>query len=76
MKELTYEESMKELEQVVRELESGELTLEDSISKFENGMKLSKHCTELLENAEKKISLLLENSDGSYTEENLELTEE
>ncbi len=76
MKELTYEESMKELEQVVRELESGELTLEDSISKFENGMKLSKHCTELLENAEKKISLLLENSDGSYTEEILELTEE
>lgn len=76
MKELTYEESMKELEQVVRELESGELTLDDSIIKFEKGMKLSKHCTELLENAEKKITVLLEGSDGSYTEEKLEIVEE
>ncbi len=76
MKDLSYEESMKELEQVVRELESGELTLEDSITKFENGMKLSKHCTELLENAEKKIAILLESPDGSYTEEKLELSEE
>lgn len=76
MKELTYEESMKELEQVVRELESGELTLDDSITKFEKGMKLSKHCTELLENAEKKITVLLEGSDGSYAEEKLEIVEE
>lgn len=76
MKELTYEESMKELEQVVRELESGELTLDDSITKFEKGMKLSKHCTMLLENAEKKITVLLEGSDGSYTEEKLEIGEE
>lgn len=76
MKELTYEESMKELEQVVRELESGELTLDDSITKFEKGMKLLKHCTELLENAEKKITVLLEGSDGSYTEEKLEIVEE
>lgn len=76
MEELTYEESIKELEQVVRELESNELTLDESIEKFEKGMQLSKHCSTLLENAEKKISLLIEKEDGSYTSEKFELTEE
>ena len=60
MDNLTYEESMKELEQVVKDLESSELTLDESIEKFEKGMKLSKHCSELLEGAEKKITLLIE----------------
>ena len=76
MDNLTYEESMKELEQVVKDLESNELTLDESIDKFEKGMKLSKHCSELLEGAEKKITLLIEKEDGSVTTEKFELTEE
>lgn len=76
MEDLSYEESMKELEQVVKELEGNELTLDESIEKFEKGMKLSKHCSELLEGAEKKIAILLENEDGSVTSEKFELTED
>lgn len=76
MKELTYEESMNELENVVKELESNELTLDESISKFEKGMELSKHCSKLLEDAEKKITILLENSNGEITEDKFELPKE
>ncbi len=76
MENLTYEESIKELEQIVKELESNELTLDESIEKFEKGMKLSKHCNELLEGAEKKITLLIESTDGITKEEPFELPEE
>ena len=69
MNNQSYEESMKELEQVVKELESGELSLNDSIKKFEKGMELSKHCSSLLEDAEKKITLLIEKENGEVTEE-------
>ena len=76
MENLTYEESMKELEQVVKDLESGELTLDESIKKFEKGMKLSKYCSSLLEDAEKKITVLIEKEDGEVVMEPLEITEE
>lgn len=76
MEKLSYEESIKELEQVVKALENNELTLDESIEKFEKGMKLSKHCSELLEGAEKKITLLIEKEDGSVETEKFELTEE
>ena len=76
MKDLSYEESMKELEQVVKELEGNELTLDESIERFEKGMQLSKHCSKLLESAEKRISILLEKEDGSVVSEKFELTEE
>lgn len=76
MKNQTYEESMKELEQVVKELESGELTLDESIKKFEKGMELSKHCNSLLEDAEKKITLLIEKENGEVTEEPFQLEAE
>ena len=76
MKKQTYEESMKELEQVVKDLESGDLTLDESIKKFENGMKLSKYCSSLLEDAEKKISVLIEKENGEFIEEKFEVEEE
>lgn len=76
MENLSYEESIKELEQVVKALESNELTLDESIEKFERGMKLSKRCSELLEGAEKKITLLIEKEDGSVVTENFEIAEE
>lgn len=69
MKKVSFEDKMKELEQIVNELESGDLTLDDTIKKFENGMKISKDCSQMLENAEKKITILLEN-DNNIEEEN------
>ena len=54
----TFEKSFAELEEVVRRLEAGQLTLSDATKLFEDGMKLAKQCNELLSNAELKISRL------------------
>ena len=70
----SFEENMEELEKIVTELEKGELNLDDSVSKFEEGIKLSKECNKILENAEKKITILL-NEDGNIKEENFETEE-
>ena len=68
-KDLNFEQAIEELETIAKELESGELNLDDSIKKFEDGMKLSKKCTEYLEEAEKRINILIE-KDGQLSEEN------
>ena len=52
-KEINFEDTMKKLENIANELEKGDLDLDTSVSKFEEGMKLSKKCNEILENAEK-----------------------
>ena len=67
----SFEEQIEELEQIVNELEKGDLNLEDSVSKFEQGIKLSKQCNKTLEEAEKKITILV-NQDGEVKEENFE----
>lgn len=69
MSEPKFEEEMKKLEDIVAELEKGELNLDDSVKKFEEGMKISKECNKMLESAEKKITILLE-KDGKLEEEN------
>ena len=56
-KELNFEDAMKQLEEIANELEKNDLDLDTSVKKFEEGMKLSKQCSEMLENAEKKISI-------------------
>ena len=69
MEELKFEDAIKELENIAKELESGTLGLDESVSKFEEGMKLSKTCTKMLNKAEKKINILI--SDGEeFKEEN------
>lgn len=68
MKDDTFESKMKELENIVTDLEKGDSGLEESLKKFENGMKISKECLKLLENAEKKITIILENN-GEIVEE-------
>ena len=73
MKNLSFEEAMKNLEDVVNELESGELTLDKSIEKFKKGIELSNHCNELLEDAEKTVSILIADADGNMKEENFEV---
>ncbi len=69
MEEKSFEKLMKSLEEIASQLEKGDLNLEESISKFEEGMKLSKKCNEIIENAEKKITILLQ-KDGKVSEEN------
>ena len=68
MAQKTFEQSMKLLERIVQELEEGDLPLEKAIKKFEQGIKLSKLCAEKLDETEKKISVLLKNSEGQMTE--------
>ncbi len=67
-KKARFEESMKRLEEIVRELESKDLSLEESIAKFEEGVKLGKICRELLEKAETRIKLLVEDEKGTLEE--------
>ena len=73
--EKTFEESLNELENITNELESGNLSLEDAIAKFEVGMKLSKECSKKLEEAEKRINILVESQDGTLKEESFEVEE-
>jgi len=68
MAEKSFEQSLKQLEQIVRELEQGDLPLEKAIKKFEDGIKLSKYCSDKLDETEKKISLLLKEQDGEIIE--------
>ncbi len=65
-KEKSFEASLAELEKIVEALESGDLPLEKALEKFEAGVKLSEACARKLNDAEKKISLLVKNQDGNY----------
>ena len=67
MSKENFEESMKSLENIVTELENGNLNLDESVKKFEEGMKIAKQCNSILEDAEKKITILLE-KDGEQKE--------
>ena len=66
-----FEKSIKELEKIVEALEKGDQSLSDSISLFEEGIKLSKECNDILDKAEKKVSVLIngEKQDFVQTEE-------
>ena len=68
MSKTTFEQSMKKLEQIVQELESGDLHLEEAMQKFEEGIKLSKLCSEKLDKTEKKVTLLLQDQKGNVSE--------
>ena len=72
MSKENFEESMKKLEEIVVELENGNLNLDESVSKFEEGMKISKQCNKILKESEKKITILL-NNDGEIKEEKFEV---
>ncbi len=69
MAKSNFEDNMEKLENIVTELEKGDLNLDDSITKFEEGIKISKECNKILEDAEKKITILLE-KDGNIEENN------
>ena len=69
MAKKTFEMAMKQLEQIVQELETGDIPLEKAIKKFEEGIQISKYCSEKLDASEKKITLLMKDSDGEKLSE-------
>ena len=71
MKTNNFEKKIEALEKVVNDLEKGDMSLDESLIKFEEGMNLSKECNKMLEDAEKKITILLE-KDGEIEEENFD----
>ena len=60
----TFESSLEELEQIVRELEQGDLPLERSLELFEQGVKLSRECQDRLNQAERRIEILMRDNQG------------
>ena len=66
-KQMHFEEAFKRLEQIVGNLESGDLSLEESMKLFEEGIGLTEACKSRLEDAEQKIQLLLKNSDAKLS---------
>jgi exodeoxyribonuclease VII small subunit len=65
---MRFEEALSRLEKAVKALEKGDLPLEESLKVFEEGVKLSKTCLKLLEEAERKVEILLQDKDGKKRE--------
>ena len=68
MAKLNFEKTMTELEETVNKMENGDVSLEEALSLFEKGIKLSKSCQKILDDAEKKVTVLLSSDDGTITE--------
>jgi len=74
-KKQTFEASLQKLEQIVGQLEEGDLSLEESLKLFEDGVKLSRACQERLDQAERRIEILLKDDEGNSTLEPLDETD-
>ena len=68
MENLNFEEAMKKLETLAQELEKDDLSLDESVKKFEEGMEISKKCKEILDDAEKRITILTENGENDFVQ--------
>lgn len=69
----SFEEALAELEQIVSKLEKGEISLEESIANFQQGIELSRYCASKLDEAEKKISILLKDEEGKLIEKDFDI---
>lgn len=69
MADLTFEQALKRLEEIVEALETDDLDLEKSVQFYEEGVSMYRHCTQQLQRAEKRIDILQENEDGTLTAE-------
>ena len=61
----SFEKALKQLEEIVHELEAGDLPLEKAMSRFEDGMRLSRFCSQQLDETERKITLLTQDQEGN-----------
>ncbi len=64
---LTFEQALEKLESIVERLESGEISLDESLDAFEEGQKLVRFCLKKLQTAEKKVKKLSQDSEGNFT---------
>ncbi|CUH94293.1 hypothetical protein P22_0359 [Propionispora sp. 2/2-37] len=76
MNKMSFEEAIKKLEEIVKHLERGELTLDESLTQFSEGIALSQHCLARLENAEQQIDKMLREEEGTIIEKPLQLQED
>jgi exodeoxyribonuclease VII small subunit len=70
---MSFEEALKELESIVKKIDSGEETLESAITSFERGSELKKHCQSKLDQAKLKIEKIIQNADGSISSQEVEI---
>ena len=66
MAKKSFEESLAKLEEITAELEGGELSLEDSLKRFDEGVKLAEFCNKKLDEAQKKVNILLKKGDDLH----------
>ncbi len=64
-----FEKALEELEKIVQRLEDSELPLDEALSLFEEGIKLSRFCSQKLDEAEKKVQILLKDDNGNISQE-------
>ena len=76
MAEQKFEEAFQKLESIVKKLEDGNLSLEESLKAFEEGVRLSRFCSKKLDEAEKKVEMLLKDSNGRLVPKPFDLEEE
>ena len=67
MTEPTFEENVKELEEILQQLEHGELSLETALAKFETGMRLVRLCNQQLDAVDRKVEILFRDETGNFT---------
>ena len=65
MAEVKFEDALAKLEEIVRKMEQGELTLDESLASFEEGIRLSRLCSAKLDEAERRIEILLKKEGGT-----------
>ena len=75
-KKSSFEKALNRLEEIVNQLESGELSLDESLKIFQEGIELSRFCTKKLQDAETKVKKLIKDSSGKFKLEDFELEEE
>lgn len=73
MAKIKFEDAVKGLEDIVDRLEKGDLALDETLSEYENGIKLYKQCIAMLENAEKKIQVLVKDENGVLRTKDFEI---
>jgi len=69
-----FEEMIEDLEAISKDLESGKLSLDESVKVFEQGIEISKECSKILENAEKRISILIEKNEDELEEKDFQVS--
>lgn len=67
LKDMTFEQAMSELEQIVRQLEEGKMPLEQAIVAFSRGSQLKQYCEEMLKSAKLKVDQIMINTEGQVT---------